>query len=146
MFYSLLIVLSSFFISEAVPSDPITWSYDVVIAEDESLEVIFTADIEGKWVLYSQHTDPDGPVPTSFTFGTNKCVIPVGEVEEKSEMILEHSDLFGVDVMKYKNQSVFTQKVDKKCAGRLNCIIQYMTCDGERCLPPKKVTFEIEIN
>lgn len=144
MINSILLLLFSVFATENL--DPISWEHEVIKNDDNTYNIVFKAAIEENWVLYSQHTDPEGPVPTSFTFGTNDCIQLIGDVEEKSEMILEKSDLFGVDVMKYKSESIFEQKVQKDCDSNLNCIVLFMTCDGERCLPPKRISFEVQLN
>lgn len=145
MLHVILFLLLPFLCPTDNNLDPVKWSYQLEENADSTF-VVFTADIDKNWVVYSQYTDADGPVPTRFTFGTNECFQLEGPVEELSDMIVEQSDLFGVEVKKFKEKSIFKQRITKNCEGVLNCTVLFMTCDGEACLPPKRLTFEIEIN
>jgi len=126
--------------------DPVAWTHIMHENSDGSYSVVFRANIEEDWVLYSQHTNPEGPVPTSFEFDPGECLVLEGKVEESDGAITENSDLFGVDVIKFKEQATFTQKIIPNCEGKLASSIVFMTCDGERCLPPKEVKFEIDFD
>lgn len=126
--------------------DPIEWTHIMHENDDGTYSVVFRANIEKNWVLYSQHTNPEGPVPTTFEFNAEDCLVLDGTVEESEGAIKENSDLFGVDVIKFKEQATFTQKIIPNCDGVLASSITFMTCDGERCLPPKEVKFEIEFD
>jgi len=126
--------------------EPIEWTHIMHENNDGSYNVVFRANIEEDWVLYSQHTNPDGPVPTSFEFDSSECLVLDGKVEESDGAITENSLLFGVDVIKFKEQATFTQKIIPTCDGVLASSITFMTCDGERCLPPKEVKFKIEFD
>ena len=124
---------------------PISWSHELIENADESYTVSFKADIEGNWVLYSQHTSPGGPVATSFNFEENACFVLNGEVEEQSKAIKEQCPLFEMEVIKFKKESIFTQNFTKSCSGKLEATVRFMTCDGERCLAPTEHSFEIII-
>ena len=48
--------------------DPISWSFSQEKTGNREYELIFTAEIENKWHLYSQKLPEGGPIPTFFRF------------------------------------------------------------------------------
>ena len=52
--------------------EPVTWSFSSEKVSDTEYDLIFTADIDPEWAVYSQFIGDDGPIPTTFTFEENK--------------------------------------------------------------------------
>lgn len=129
--------------------NPVKWDHKVVETGANTYDVIFMAEIESGWYIYSQYLDgEDGPIPTSFNFdsttgfelsGKNvECPLNRKEVFDK---------LFDMDLVKYQKKAIFRQEitsnvVDKKLTG----FLEYMTCDEEKCLPPAQVDFELDLS
>lgn len=129
----------------AQDANPVNWSHELVNNEDGSKDLVFTATMDKGWVLYSQFTDPDGPVPTNFTFSDDSC-LEGEEVAEVSKLITEQCEMFGLEVKKFKEESKFVQKLKTDCKGKLTAEVEFMTCDGMRCLPPTVIPFEVDLN
>lgn len=126
--------------------NPVSWSFGAEHISGSKYLIKFNADIEKNWVVYSQHMDEDGPVPTGFFFTENEAFKLVGEVEEKSKAIREMDDLFGMEVVKFKDKAEFEQVVELKSeSATISGELEYMTCDGAKCLPPKTIEFNIKI-
>jgi len=107
--------------------------------------VIIDADMKDDWVIYSQHTDPEGPIPLEFEFGMSEKIVLDGEVLELDKPITIMSDMFGVEVMKFKDKASFEQKLGAKpTKGNLSINVTYMTCDSKRCLPPTTVPLYVK--
>lgn len=125
---------------------PVEWTVEKLSESEDVVEVKFTADIDKDWVIYSQHTDDSGPVPTSFTFEVNEHIELLGDVEETTEVKKAYSELFEVDVMKMKGKAVFVQKIKKNKENTIfKGIINFMCCNNDRCLPPTDVDFSLEL-
>lgn len=122
---------------------PVTWSFEV---EEVDGEYVFkaVADIDANWAVYSQHTSEGGPVPLSFTYEDPSILI--GDTKEKSEAITKMSELFEIEVVKFKKKAVFEQRFTKK-EGAKNFVgeLRFMCCDELRCLPPTVVPFDVTI-
>ena len=132
-----------FLTSVLMAQDPVNWTFNYD-AEEEKL--VIEADMQTNWVIYSQHTDPDGPIPTYFELEESNDFITIGEVEEVSESIKKMDELFGVEVIKFEKSASFVQKLKNVRKGtKIKGSVTYMTCDGERCLPPKTVAFEVKV-
>jgi thiol:disulfide interchange protein len=128
--------------------DPVKWSFSFEKVNDPEYDLIFTAQMQPGWNVYSQHTSPDGPVPTAFYFEEGKHFARVGEVQESGNKKEGPDPLFGgIVVSKFTgDQVVFTQRVkwlnpDVPITGSL----EFMCCDDEQCLPPKDVPFFFDI-
>lgn len=127
--------------------NPVSWSYSAEKVNDQEYNLLFTADVDNGWYIYSQHLDAGGPIPTSIDFDEGDHYSIVGEVEEAGDNRKEGLDeLFGINVIKYGDRVVFSQRIqvtdtEKPVTGRL----EFMTCDDQRCLPPKTVNFRIDL-
>jgi len=145
--YSIVLILgfNSIIIAQG-DFNPVEWQVEKISETDSEVEVAFTADIQKGWVIYSQETGEDGPIPTTFTFTPNKNIELVGNVVEKTEVTLGYDKMFEMQVGKMKGQAVFVQKIKKKDAEtKLKGTITYMCCDNDKCLPPKDIVFSIDL-
>lgn len=122
---------------------PANWSFHI---SENGEDYIFkaTVDLEEGWAIYSQYTEEGGPVPLTFTF--NDKTVLKGDTEEKSEAIKKMSELFEVEVIKFKKQAVFEQRFTKKKGMKtFSGELRFMCCDDLRCLPPTVVPFDITL-
>lgn len=140
MIFSLLSLLCG--VASAQTAKVVEWtaSYD-----EEANSVFIDAEMKDDWVIYSQHTDPEGPIPLEFEFGKSEKIELEGEVLELDKPITVMSDMFGVEVMKFKEKARFEQKLgEKPTKGNLSINVTYMTCDSKRCLPPTTVPLYVK--
>lgn len=129
------------FLSAQLP-EVVHWSasYDA-----EKNSVLINAEMDDDWVIYSQHTDPEGPIPLDFDFATTDPIQLDGEVAELTEPISVMSEMFGVQVKKFKEAASFEQKLkEKPDGGVLTINVTYMCCDSKRCLPPTTVPLHVK--
>ena len=83
-----------------------TWKIEHKNADDGSVDLIFTADIEAKWYIYSvQKTE--GPQPTSVTLNGSVDYEPVGELQEGLASKQKFDDAFEVNVNYFEGKAVF---------------------------------------
>lgn len=122
----------------AQKKSPVSWKFELQKVNANKYELIATATMEPLWVLYSQFTDDSGPIPTNFTID-GKII----ELKEKGKLITEMDPIFEVEVKKFKNKAIFSTYVTKGTKPNLSGSVEYMTCDGERCLPPHEVKFNL---
>ena len=126
--------------------DPVKWTHGAKKISNTEFEVTFTATIDKGWNIYSQHTDPSGPVPTSINFEENANLEFIGEATETGTKKEAFDELFGVNVIKFGGTVAFTQKVKTNGgANEVKGYLEYMSCDDEKCLPPKEVEFIIAL-
>jgi thiol:disulfide interchange protein len=123
--------------------EPVKWSFSTEKISDKEFELVFTAKIDEGWNIYSQFINGDGPVATSFSFDKNKEVRFKGKVSETSDKIKEGMDeVFGIEIKKFGKRAIFKQKVKVSDLNTtVTGVLEYMTCDDEKCLPPTQVDF-----
>lgn len=127
--------------------DPVEWKFSQEKTGENEYTLVFRAEIENKWHLYSQHLPEGGPIPTTFTFEHSDNYQLLGTVEEISEAEVKYDPSFGMELRMFSNEAVFKQKV-KVLAGEdftLTGSLEYMSCDDERCLPPREEEFGFTI-
>jgi len=146
-------VLAFFFLGLAAMAqaqlNPITWSFTAKKIADKTYEVQCKATIMSKWHLYSQ-TQPEDAVamPTTFIFSPNPLFTLEGKVKETGKMEKYTDKTLGVSANQYSNTVTFTQvvKLKGKVKTSVTGTVEYQTCDDEKCLPPKKVSFKVALN
>ena len=138
-----VVFLSVLCITDAQVLDPVSWEYRYERIGENEIELVFTATIEDTWHLYSQDIPEGGPIPTSFTIeesGQFELIGPVNEVSEPEE---KYDASFDMVVKLFSHNAVFRQRV-KLLSGadiRINGSVEFMSCDDQRCLPPKEDDF-----
>ncbi len=121
---------------------PVKWTFASEKTGDQEYTLTLTADCQVGWNIYSQNTDPDGPIPTSFTFAPTAGFELIGETEEAGHKKEGYDEMFQMNVIKYTDEVVFTQKVKlTESPVTIKGFVEYMCCDDEKCLPPTKEGF-----
>lgn len=123
----------------------VNWTFEVDKTDDQSYEIIIKGEIDKGWYVYSQYlNDDEGPIPTSVNFEEKAGYQLVEKSSEDGHKIEGYDNIFMMDITKYKEEFIITQKV-KLTEGidQLSGYLEYMACDKEQCLPPKEVAFTV---
>lgn len=123
---------------------PVKWSFQAEKAGERTYELNFSADVQPGWYVYSQFIGDDGPIPTSFTFADGQPIELVGQATEEGKRKEGFDELFGMNIVSFSGKVRFVQRI--RLTGSTETVtgfLTFMTCDGERCLPPEDVDFEI---
>lgn len=123
----------------------VTWDYEAKKVDIGVYDVVFTADVQEGWFIYSQFISDDGPIPTTFTFDENQAVGLVGKAEEKGYKKEGYDEIFGMNLIKFGKNVTFTQRVNAKAGTTVGGYLTFMTCNDEQCLPPKDVDFSVTL-
>lgn len=134
---------------KAQMAEPVKWSFKFEkIANSESdYEITLIADIQEGWYVYSQEISGRGPIPTKINFEQNPNLQLQGkpmEIGDKKEIFDQN---FNINVTKLSGTTQFIQKAIVK--GGLPVVkgqLLYMTCNGQICLPPKRINFDVVLN
>ena len=146
---SVLLLLCSLLISfSAQAQNPVDWTFTSEYLGNDEFNLIATANIQDGWYTYSQEGAEDGPVPTSFEFYEGRHYKLIGSAAESGNRKSAPEPAFGgIEVIKFSKKGIFTQKVKVSDASKpIGGYVNYMTCDGEMCLPPKDVDFEFMVD
>lgn len=149
VFFPLFFLAISGFIFRAQSQvlDPVDWKFSYERISDDEIDLIFTAEIDNKWHLYSQDLPEGGPIPTTFTFAGTDAFRLSGKVREITSPEVIYDQGFGLELKMFSTKAEFRQKIDVLTGQpfTLTGSIEYMCCDDERCLPPKDEEFTFDL-
>ncbi len=144
-----LIIFFSFlwpFFSSGQILNPVKWEGHYKELPNNEGEIIITATIDSHWHIYSQRVSDAGPVPTSFVFSEAKAFQLIGKTEEENAKE-EFDKAFDAKIFVFTGKAIFKQKIKRLNLKTFSTVIklEYMTCNDEKCLPPKTVDLTINI-
>ena len=126
--------------------DPAKWTYSVNETSNTEAELVFTAKIDDGWHLYSQYTDPAGPLPIVFEFTKSGDYELIGKVQEPKPHE-EMDPLFDCLVKSFSGTVVFRQKVkrlnDKDFT--VKGVLSYQMCNNGSCIAPEDRDFSFKV-
>ena len=126
--------------------DPVKWKYSVKETSATEAELVFTAQLDKGWHLYSQYTSPDGPLAIEFTFEESKDYERVGKVMEPKPHE-EMDDIFNCIVKSFSGKVVFRQKV-KRISDKdftVKGTVAYQLCNDGSCIAPEDHDFSFKV-
>ena len=126
--------------------NPTKWSFEAVKKADKQYEIIATATIESPWHIYSQFVK-GGPIPTSIQFKKNPLITLVGKTKEEGKLEKQYDPNFKTMIATFAGTVKFKQLVSLKVSSKtkLSGTVDYTVCNYEKCLPPSKVDFEVNL-
>ena len=140
---ALLLFLPSLLFSQIF--NPVEWTFSQEDLGNSEYNLVFEANIEDGWYVYSQFVGDDGPIATAFTFFESENYELVGNTEEGTP-IEEFDPNFDMVLKYFKKKAVFSQKV--KLTSNSSIVsgeFVFMVCDEAQCLPPEYVEFSFEL-
>ena len=127
--------------------DPVKWDYRIEQISQDEFDIIFKAEIEDGWTVYSLYIEEGGPVPTSIWYESEGVVENKGDAVETGHRKEGMDPIFEMKVIKFLDDEDYQVRQRVKVldpSKKLTGYLTYMTCDDERCLPPTDVDFEID--
>ena len=135
--------------------NPVKWSFEAKKISDTEYDLVATAKMDKGWYIYSQFLGgTDGPVATTLTFQkspTNRdAATPQYQLVGKAEEVSDHKKsgfdkLFDMNITKYSDEVKFVQRVKTTSLTEVKGVVNFQTCDDEKCLPPTDVDFIYKI-
>lgn len=128
--------------------NPVSWTFSAKKIGDKTYEIHMTAHMQSNWHLYSQ-TQPDDAIasPTTFVINPNPLFTLDGKIKEVGKMEKFHDAKLDLSANQYSQTVDFVQVIKLKGNAKTNFsgTVEYQTCNDERCLPPKTVTYNVAI-
>jgi len=143
----LLALLSSLTLGAQI-LDPVDWTSSYERVDEQTYDLIFKAEIDEGWYVYSQYIEEGGPIPTTIYFDEGEHFTVSGKAEENSDHRKEGwDDIFDMEVTKYSKSLTIVQRVKVLDSGTpVSGFLEFMTCDDEQCLPPDQIDFSFNLS
>ncbi len=141
-----LILFSALSLSAQI-LEPVEWTWKSKHLGANEFELIYTADIDDGWAVYSQYLESDdGPVKTSFEYDKGSHFELLGKNVETGNKKESFDQVFQMNLIKFKKKGIFTQKIKVSDYSKpITGYLTFMTCDDTRCLPPTDVDFDFKL-
>lgn len=125
--------------------EPVKWTASYEKISEKEYDMVFTADIDDTWHLYSQNIPKNGPLPTVFIFENHSNYSLTGNMSEPKGNT-NYDSTFEMDIKYFENKAVFKQRIKLKANTVFKIIgnIEYMTCNSEKCIQGYH-SFEIKL-
>jgi len=135
------LLLASLFVQAQI-LDPVSFSTEFNKVSDDVAEIVFTAQIDPGWHIYSTELGDGGPISASFNVDrmtgahVDGKLLPVGNEQAVFDK------LFDMEVRYFEKTAKFVQRVRLEGgAYRLEGYLEYAACNDQNCLPPSEVPF-----
>lgn len=153
-----LIIICNAFVSNTLPAqilNPVKWSFEAKKISDTEYDLVATAKMDKGWFIYSQFLGgTDGPVATTVTFQksptSRDATTPQYQLVGKAEEVSDHKKsgfdkLFDMNITKFSDEVKFVQRIKTTSLTEVKGVVNFQTCDDEKCLPPTDVDFDYKI-
>ncbi len=123
---------------------PLQWEAQIIRLNNNTYQLIATANIMEGWNVYSAFTEgDDAPIPTTVFFDQGDHFILQNDLKETSPNLKKEFDqFFEMELVKIKEAVTLSQSfviVDN--SEPITGFVEYQTCDDKSCLPPAEVYF-----
>jgi thiol:disulfide interchange protein len=128
--------------------EPVKWKFSIQDLGNDSYDVVFHADIEEKWHVYSLHLEADkiGPIATSILFEDSKSFKKSGQVKE-GKAIQAYDPNFEMELAYFEHSVDFKQRITSSSSNPFHVagVLEYMACDEAKCIFPDPIDFDITV-
>ncbi len=147
IFKSLVLMLCLIpFVSAFAQVNPAHWKFNVKELSATEVELQFQLKLDNGWHIYSQKSDPNGPIPSEYTFEDNANYKRIGGVVEPKPHE-EMDDIFKCIVRSFSGNVTFRQKIKRNTdkAFEVKGSMYYQLCNDGSCIAPDDVPFTFKV-
>ncbi len=128
------IALICFWVGFAQPNH-VSWKTSIQSVSDNQYELIYEAQLEKGWHLYSQYLPPDGALPTVFLYREPKGNFELIGKSKEYGSIKKFDEIFGLELSFFENKARFVQKIKvvNPTLKKIKVSVEYQLCDDKSC-------------
>jgi thiol:disulfide interchange protein DsbD len=127
--------------------NPVKWSYKIEEENNDKADLFFNAAIDEGWHLYGLNIPENGPIATSIIFNDSNTFELIGKPVSVTKPEIKYDPYFGLELELFSNEVIIKQSI-KKISNKdfkITGFIEFMSCDDQRCLPPKEFEFSFSL-
>ena len=131
--------------TQAQVLNPVKWTYSAERISKTEYNLIFSANIDKDWHLYSVYSPENGPLPLFFEFQKSDNYELIGKMKETPKPHEVYEDIYKVTVKQFSNYAIFSQKIKVKTSSKFTVkgLLDGQSCiDNGMCVP---ITDDFEI-
>ncbi len=140
--FSLLVMLFACLPLCAQLQNPVRFEARQNVLSPSEIELIFEAEVDEGWHVYSTNLPEGGPTSATITFESSRGVKSVGGLKPRGKVLTKFDNMFGMEVSYMEETAVFVQRLEiTEPTYEVVGYLQYGACNDENCLPPTNVEF-----
>lgn len=130
------ILLTGFLSAQAQILETVSWEFTTEKLSDTEFNLVFKAQIDQDWHLYSQHFEDGGPVRLTFTFEESENYERIGEVQEITKAKKSFDEIFEMNIEYFEHEAILKQKIKvlSDAAFTITGEMEYQTCREGECV------------
>ncbi|BAO76505.1 cytochrome c-type biogenesis protein DsbD, protein-disulfide reductase [Winogradskyella sp. PG-2] len=128
--------------------EPVKWDSKVVKISDTEYELIFTANIEEGWYMYSQiESEGIGPLPIYFEYKEQEENYKLIGKTTEPDVKPKFDKVFEMDVKKFDKRAQFKQRISiiNSSYNIIEASVNFQVCDDAKCIMQDK-TFNLSLD
>ncbi len=147
IFLSLLVQIFAISIFAQV-IDPVSWKFSSEALGENEFELVFIAEIDHPWHLYSAYLPKGGPIATKAYYNETVGYALVDGIVEVTRPKVKFDEGFQMDVGTIEGKAELRQRVKIEAGAEviISGEIEYQVCDDANCLPPATAAFSFNLN
>jgi thiol:disulfide interchange protein DsbD len=128
--------------------NPVKWTFSTDKVSGQEAELVFSADIDHPWHMYSANLPAGGPIATRAYYEESDAYTLVDDIVEVTKAKVKFDQGFQMEVGTISGKAEFRQKVKFNGTGTqtVSGEIEFQVCDDEVCLPPVTEPFTFTVN
>ena len=135
------LLLTSLFIQAQI-LEPVSFSTEFNKVSDDVAEIVFTANIDPGWHIYSTDLGEGGPISATFNLERATGAHEDGKLLPVGNEQAVYDKLFEMDVRYFEKTAKFVQRIRLEGGTyRVEGYLEYAACNDQNCLPPSEVPF-----
>lgn len=144
-FLFLLLAFLAFSNAKAQIIDPVKWTSRTEKVSDTEFILVFQAQIDDDWHVYSQFTPEDGPLPIVFDFEKQEGNYQLVGKASESATKRRYSEVFGVDEVYFSKSAVLKQRVKilNPAISKIEVQMDYQVCKESCINQQQRFSFDI---
>ncbi len=125
--------------------NPVHFTSQLKTLEGNEAEIVFSANIDAGWHVYSTQLGSDGPISASFNIVKMEGAEVVGKLQAKGKEIRRYDKMFEMELRYFEQTVTFIQKIRfNKPTYDIDCFLEYGACNDQSCLPPSEAEFKVK--
>ena len=137
-----LLAMLAWIPSVAQIQEPVKFKTELKTISDNVIEIVFQANIDAGWHVYSTNLPEGGPISATFNVDKMEGLELDGKLTPKGKEIDTFDKVFEMKVRFFEKTATFVQRL-KVTAPTYNIegYLEFGACNDENCLPPTEVSF-----
>ncbi len=131
--FSLLLLITSTTLFSQIP---VIWSLRTIENKDNTIDLIFDAEIESPWYMYNSTKFDNGPLPTNIDVASNSKFKLLDIFKDNQEAKYKFDEAFDLNILVFEKNGSFIQRIERLSSESFTVegVLTYQVCNGRECL------------